>query len=159
MALVTYDDLRFAGFSGDQFDLVDETVDEVNEFEEFLDAAIKPASRRLKRWVGLDAYTDAALENPIDPIRSEDLAQAEKFLAAYELLTKHFARDASGQLLDFTVDDVEVKVKGIGVQEKELQLNIFLERAEFWAYPYLLSSAAAPQTIPAPVPEIEVEYE
>jgi hypothetical protein len=42
-----------------------------------------PADRRLKEWVGEEAYADADLPSPTDPERSAALRDAEAYLVLY----------------------------------------------------------------------------
>ncbi|QQS33497.1 MAG: hypothetical protein IPM50_02630 [Acidobacteriota bacterium] len=48
-----------------------------------LDPAIASASRRLREWVGDEAYDDAADDTPSDEVRAEILANAEAHLAMH----------------------------------------------------------------------------
>lgn len=51
--------------------------------DERLTPHIGAASRRLKGWVGAEAYADALLEEPSDPTRQADLKFAEAALAMH----------------------------------------------------------------------------
>jgi hypothetical protein len=48
-----------------------------------LTPGIAAASRRLRAWVGDEAYADALLEVPVDADRAADLTSAEAWLAMY----------------------------------------------------------------------------
>ena len=97
------------------------------------------ASRRLKSWVGADAYADAAAQNPEDADRQADLQLAEASLAM------HFAILGINTRIDVGGVVKSKKVEGNTVlsflspgEVKQLTQN-YLEQAEEVARPYMLS--------------------
>ncbi len=108
-----------------------------------ISAFFADATRRLKRWVGTEAYADAALVTPVDPDRAAALKDAEAFLVIAEGLPS-WNRAAVGAGI--------VKEKGIGVRRDQGQIVLLtpeeinaevkraVEQAERSAYPYITAA-------------------
>lgn len=99
---------------------------------------IGAASRRLKAWVGADAYADAALATPTDKDRADDLRVAEAHLAM------HFAILGLNTVLRPTGIVKTEKVEGDAVlthlspNETAQLATLYLDQAEALARPYML---------------------
>lgn len=102
---------------------------------------IGAASRRLKGWVGVEAYADALLDMPVDPTRQADLKFAEAALAMHyaipglntNITTKGVVKTAreggtTGTILTY-----------LSPNEINQLAQIYLDQAEEIARPYTLS--------------------
>ncbi len=69
-------------------------------YDFFLEEKAKEVARRLKNWVGADAYLDAESENPTDTDRKESLLDAEMYLFNVCFIEKLFSDNASGLVKD-----------------------------------------------------------
>ncbi|MGE0367217.1 MAG: hypothetical protein AB7Q00_15935 [Phycisphaerales bacterium] len=110
---------------------------------EILDARITPhigsASRRLRKWVGEEAYADALLTATTDKDRKEDLQNAEAHLAF------HFAIFGLNSPLS-TKGVVATSMAGEGKEMRKYLLpdesarlsNMYLELAREIAEPYMI---------------------
>jgi hypothetical protein len=106
-------------------------------------------SRRLKGWVGVEAYTDAASSNPADADRKADLQLAEAFLGMhFAILGFNTRLDVGGVIKTKKVEGNTVITFLSPSEVKQLTQN-YLEQAEEIARPYMLADGT-------PSPEIEI---
>lgn len=125
--LITFDELR------DIFD-IDPQIEE-KRFERALTAA----GRRMRGWVGDEAYDDALEENPEDPTRKEDLEYAEANLVMhFAVLGINTALRREGIVLSEKIEGQAVPQYLTPAQVTTLQQQ-YLDLAEELARPYLLS--------------------
>lgn len=103
---------------------------------------IGAASRRLKKWVGTDAYADALLETPVDADRKEDLQSAEAHLAYhFALLGLHVNVSSKGVLIEAQAGEGSDRRRYLLPEQIESISTQFLERAREIAEPYILLDA------------------
>lgn len=97
------------------------------------------ASRRLKKWVGAEAYADALLETPADADRAEDLRSAEAHLAFhFALLGLHVSLTAKGVLIEAQSAEGGERRRYLLPDQVDAISMQFLERAREIAEPYIL---------------------
>lgn len=101
---------------------------------------IGAASRRLKKWVGTDAYADALLENPTNAERKEDLTNAEAALAMHFALPGINTKvTPSGVVKTSKTDQGTNIITYLSPKEIDQLKALYLEQAEEIARPYLLN--------------------
>lgn len=105
------------------------------------------ASRRLKKWVGADAYADALIEEPINADRAEDLKNAEAHLAFhFALLGLHVNVSSKGVLIEAQAGEGSERRRYLLPEQIEAISTQFLERAREIVEPYMLLDAVPPSS-------------
>jgi len=116
--------------------------------QDFKDERINPcvgaASRRLKSWVGAEAYADALAEAPQDLLRAEDLKAAEAMLAMHFLLPRINTNVSNkGGVIKTTKEtggqNNPVVTTYLSPSEIKHLAQTYFEQAEEIARPYMLS--------------------
>lgn len=115
---------------------------------DFKDARINPcvgaASRRLKAWVGAEAYADALAQQPQDALRAADLKTAEGMLAMHFLLPRVNTQvSPKGGVVKTTKEagsvSAPVVTTYLSPAEVKQLAQVYFEQAEEIARPYMLS--------------------
>lgn len=102
--------------------------------------ALKAAGRRMREWVGDEAYDDALSEAPNDPERKEQLEYAEAHLAmGYAILGINTAMRPQGIVRNEALSEGGRVVTYHSPAEIEKLQEQYFETAELLARPYLLS--------------------
>lgn len=104
---------------------------------------IGAASRRLKAWVGADAYTDALSNAPFDPLRQADLQNAEAALAMHYAVPGLNSNVTTRGIVKTTKEGGSmagnVVFSYLTPGEIRQLSQTYLEQAEEIARPYMLS--------------------
>ena len=134
--------------------LIVATANQPNSLREYFDIAkdikdgrltphIGAASRRLKGWVGAEAYQDALSGQPTDPLRQADLQNAEAALAMHFALPGLNSKVTPTGIVKTTKEGGAMAgnvVFSYLVPNEVRQLSqVYLEQAEEIARPYLLN--------------------
>ncbi|MBD0370324.1 MAG: hypothetical protein ICV60_05775 [Pyrinomonadaceae bacterium] len=101
---------------------------------------IGAASRRLKQWVGNDAYTDALAEESQDALRKSDLENAEAALAMHFAIPGLNSKvTPTGIVKSSRNDQGKTIITYLSPKEITELAGIYLEQAAEIARPYMLS--------------------
>lgn len=65
-------------------------------YDLFIETTIKAVARRLKKWIGTEAYDDAIRETPVNPERAEAVKEAELQLIHIEFIEKLWRDKSAG---------------------------------------------------------------
>jgi hypothetical protein len=99
------------------------------------------ASRRLKKWVGAEAYADALSNAPIDALRKADLQNAEAALAMHFAVPGLNSKVTTGGVVKTTREGgaagAPVILTYLTPNEVAQLARIYLDQAEEIARPYL----------------------
>ena len=131
MALTDADKVKALGFEPEHFDL--STADELTIL---IDGRIAEAAKRLKDWMGDDAYADAEEASPSDPTRAAAMLDAETFLTAVELIKIQRQRMVA-LIGSFKVSDTSRNVSRDNLQAFDEQENYWLAQATRVLSPWL----------------------
>lgn len=104
-----------------------------------LTPAIGAASRRLRAWVGTEAYFDALAEEPTDADRAEDLKLAEAWLAMYFALLGLNTKVTPGGVVKTAKVEGNTVVQYLTPVETREMARLYFDQAHEIARPYLLS--------------------
>jgi hypothetical protein len=104
---------------------------------------IGAASRRLKSWVGADAYDDALSSSPQDALRQDDLKNAEAALAMHFALPGLNSKVTATGIVKTTKEGGAMAGNTVfsylTPNEVKQLVQTYLEQAEEIARPYMLS--------------------
>jgi uncharacterized protein YfaP (DUF2135 family) len=130
--LITVDEFR------DRFDIAAD-IDEKR-----LAPHLAAAGRRMREWVGDDAYTDALLDAPVDATRKETLENAEAHIAmAFALVGLNTALRTKGMIKGERSGEGNVITSYFSPNEVAAYQQVYLDTAEAIARPYILNSGVA----------------
>ena len=111
----------------------------------FITPHIGAASRRLRQWVGADAYADASNDPPADAERAADLRLAEAFLTMHFAIAGLNTRIENGGILKTKKVEEATTITMLSPNEVATLKQNYLDQAEEVARPYsLLDGTPAP---------------
>jgi hypothetical protein len=115
-----------------------EIVPDINDKR--LTPCVGAASRRLKGWVGTEAYADALSSTPTDASRKADLELAEAQLAMHFAVPGLNTKITPGGVVKSErADNAGTVLSFLTPTEVRQLAQIYLDQAEETARPYLLS--------------------
>lgn len=100
---------------------------------------IGAASRRLKAWVGAEAYADALEVAPTNPLRAEDLKNAEAALAMHFAVPGLNTKLTPGGVVKTSKVEGNTVLSYLTPNETRQLKELYLEQAEELARPYALA--------------------